>query len=66
MAKHDHCNICDYSEANGSTAGNTRPGSNGKVRRHGEDMLCDACISAVSDNLQELSREDKDDENPPW
>lgn len=54
MAKHDHCNICDYTEASGSPSAGINPGRNGKVRRHGDDLLCDTCVGAVGQNYTDL------------
>lgn len=47
MAKDDRCSICDYSEANGSSIAGTNPGSQGKVRKYRDDILCDLCSQEI-------------------
>ena len=47
MARDDRCSICDYAENTGSSVAGINPSVNGKVRRFGEDFLCDACSGAI-------------------
>lgn len=47
MARHDRCIVCDYSEASGSSIANTPPGSQGKVRRFGDEFLCSVCAKEI-------------------
>lgn len=62
MAVHDRCVICDYSEATGSHMMSLRPGANGKVRRYGDDLLCDSCQSEVQQAAADLRPPDETDE----
>jgi hypothetical protein len=61
MARFDRCSICDYSEAHGSSIAGLPPGHNGKVRRHGDDLLCDTCLYSIGDTLSGLEKEDKEE-----
>ena len=47
MAKYDRCAICDYSESQGSGIAGSGAGSQGRVRRHREDFLCDLCSTEI-------------------
>ena len=47
MARFDRCRVCDYTESNGSPTLGINPGQYGKVRRFGEDYLCDACSFSI-------------------
>jgi rubredoxin len=47
LARHDRCTVCDYSEAQGSGIKGTNPGSQGRVRRYGDDLLCDECSQSI-------------------
>ncbi len=51
MAKHDRCTICDYSEQYGSNMMSLPPGANGKVRRYGNDFLCETCGLSIDEAL---------------
>lgn len=48
LARFDRCTICDYTEATGSAILGLNPGKNGKVRKHGNDLLCGACSEAIT------------------
>lgn len=63
MARFDRCNICDYSEQNGSSLAGVNPGANGRVRRFGDDLLCDTCslsIDRARVDLREPKEVDED------
>ena len=47
MARFDRCEICDYSEVNGSGIAGLNPGEAGRVRQHPNGMLCDICSSTI-------------------
>lgn len=51
MAKYDRCEICDYSEALGSGLAGTNPGQQGRVRRHGDGLLCDTCSREIHETI---------------
>ena len=63
MAKHDRCEICDYSEIYGSDIANVLPRENGKVRKHlfhgRPAFLCDSCNHTVYDTILEYGEADE-------
>jgi hypothetical protein len=62
MAYHDHCGICDYSEATGCFQLSIPLGGNGRVRRTPDgEFICDACSDSVHDVLGRFSEEDDED-----
>lgn len=72
MAKYDRCSICDYSESTGSGIAGTNPGSQGRVRRRGDDFLCDLCSTEIQSAIYtppatdegEVEHTPEDDDGP--
>lgn len=62
MARFDRCRVCDYTEAMGSGSIGVNPGGHGKVRRFGEDYLCDACSTVIDKTAYELVKTEGVDE----
>lgn len=62
MAKHDHCSICDYTEANGAPHSGIKAGNHGRVRRTGDDLLCDACVRVITKTYTEMAEADENKE----
>lgn len=62
MARIDRCVICDYTESDGSGYAGVSPGRYGRVRRYGDEHLCDTCLDSVNQNVFDLSRKDKQEE----
>ncbi len=62
MPKQDHCEICDYTENEGSAFGGAMPYANGKVRRYFSELLCDACIAVIEENRRDLEEQNEEDE----
>jgi hypothetical protein len=62
MAKYDRCEICDYTEADGSPLLGVNPREQGKVRQTGVgEYLCDYCVSTVGQCLNELEKGEDED-----
>lgn len=63
MARFDRCRICDYTQAHGSQLLSIPPNGNGKVRRYGEDMLCDTCSNVIANACLDLRPPEETDED---
>ena len=62
MARFDRCEICDYSEQNGSGYHGTNPHSQGRVRQYGDQMLCRECHEIILETVYEGILEEEKDE----
>lgn len=63
MALHDRCEICAYTEHEGSPSG-IPSGINGKVKIRtlnsgSQELLCDTCFTSIIDTLLELEKDDE-------
>lgn len=54
MAFYDRCVICDYTVHSGAGSIGVSAGVHGKVRRYGDEFLCDTCIQVISASLGDL------------
>ena len=62
MARFDRCEICDYSEQNGSGYHGTNPRSQGRVRLYGDQMLCRECHEIILETVYEGILEEEKNE----
>lgn len=60
MAKLDRCELCDYTESEGSLLANVAPYAHGKVRYNHSagQMLCQMCEGVIIDTLMDFVEED--------
>lgn len=62
MARFDRCRICDYDQATGSGMMGLKANVNGRVRRYGDDQLCDKCAVEIDKARADLRPPEEMDE----